>query len=116
MGIRPGVPSENKGPKVAPCKLSANQTLVFGVNRFPQGGTLTVFIEPGKHGNIIRQKYWDRGEPCPMVVSVGQAPVLGASARASAPPGVDELAVAGGRLGRAIEVVRGPVTGLAISV
>ena len=46
--------------------------------------TLTVFIEPGKHGNLIRQKYWDRGEPCPMVISVGQAPMLGAVGRLDA--------------------------------
>src|SRR6185437_16505522 len=30
--------------------------------------TLTVFIEPGKHGGLIREKYWAKGKPCPMVV------------------------------------------------
>ncbi|MFT5540162.1 MAG: UbiD family decarboxylase, partial [Alphaproteobacteria bacterium] len=25
--------------------------------------TLAVFIEPGKHGDLIRKKYWERGEP-----------------------------------------------------
>ncbi len=76
--------------------------------------TLTVFIEPGKHGRIIRQKYWDRGEACPMVVCVGQAPVLGAVAGTSSKWGENELAKAGGRLGHAIKVVRGKVTGLPI--
>ena len=27
--------------------------------------TLTVFIEPGKQGDVIRRKYWAKGEPCP---------------------------------------------------
>jgi UbiD family decarboxylase len=76
--------------------------------------TLTVFIEPGKHGRIIRQKYWDRGEACPMVVSVGQAPVLGAVAGPGSKWGEPELAKAGGLLGRPIDVVRGKVTGLPI--
>ncbi len=74
--------------------------------------TLTVFIEPGKHGNLIRQKYWDRGEPCPMVVVVGQAPILGRLAGSSSRHGECELDVAGGRLGRPIQVVRGKLTGL----
>jgi 4-hydroxy-3-polyprenylbenzoate decarboxylase len=76
--------------------------------------TLTVFIEPGKHGRIIRDRYWARGQACPMVVCVGQAPVLGVVAGASSKEGESELAKAGGRLGRPIKVVRGKVTGLPI--
>src|SRR5262249_35875526 len=53
--------------------------------------TLTVFIEPGKHGNLIRQKYWERGAPCPMVVVVGQAPILGRLAGSSSRYGESEL-------------------------
>jgi 4-hydroxy-3-polyprenylbenzoate decarboxylase len=76
--------------------------------------TLTVFIEPGKHGSIIRQKYWDKGEACAMVVCVGQAPILGVVASTSSKEGASELASAGGRLGKAIKVVRGELTGLPI--
>src|SRR5262249_9730989 len=75
---------------------------------------LTVFIEPGKHGSIIREKYWKKGEACPMVVCVGQAPILGVVASTASSVGVSELAAAGGRLGRPIEVVRGELTGLPI--
>jgi 4-hydroxy-3-polyprenylbenzoate decarboxylase len=74
--------------------------------------TLSIFIEPGKHGDTIRKKYWQRGEHCPMVVSVGQAPVLGAAAASTPPEGVAEFAAAGGRLGRAIELVTGRLTGM----
>ena len=76
--------------------------------------TVSVFMEPGKHGTIIRQKYWDRGEACPMVVSVGQAPILAAMGAAGLPQGESELAAAGGRLGRPVRVVQGRITGLPI--
>lgn len=74
--------------------------------------TLTVFIEPGKHGDTIRKKYWAKGEPCPIVVSVGQAPVLGATAASTLGENVSEFAAAGARLGRPIELVKGKVTGI----
>jgi len=37
------------------------------------------YTEAGKHGDMSRKKWWARGEHCPMVVSVGQAPALGAA-------------------------------------
>lgn len=74
--------------------------------------TLSVFIEPGKHGDIIRRRYWEHGEACPIIVCVGQAPVLGNIAGSSSRYGASELAQAGGRLGRAIRTVHGEVTNL----
>ncbi len=74
--------------------------------------TLVPFIEPGKHGDVIRKKYWARGEACPMVISVGQAPVLGAAAASTAAEKVSEYALAGARIGRPIEVVAGKHTGI----
>ncbi len=74
--------------------------------------TLSVFIERGKHADIIRKKYWARGEHCPFVISVGQAPALGAAAAQTIPENVSEFAVAGGRLGRPIELVKGRATGI----
>jgi len=76
--------------------------------------TISVFIEPGKHGDVIRRKYWDRGQPCPMLLSVGQAPILGRVASASSKHGESELAAAGGRLGEPVRVVQGQITGLPI--
>jgi UbiD family decarboxylase len=75
--------------------------------------TLSIFIEPGKHADIIRKKYWARGEHCPMVISVGQAPALGAVSAQTFPENVTEFAAAGGRIGRAIELVKGRFTGIA---
>ncbi len=76
--------------------------------------SLTVFIEPGKHGLLIRQKYWDRGLPCPTVVVVGQAPVLGDVGGMVSRLGASEYAAAGGIIGEPIRVVRGELTGLPI--
>lgn len=76
--------------------------------------TLSIFIEPGKHGDIIRRKYWERGKACPVAVSVGQAPILGVVASAAARQGESEYAVAGGRIGRPVCVVTGRETGLPI--
>lgn len=73
---------------------------------------LSVFIEPGKHGDVIRRKYWAKGEACPIVVTVGQAPILGVAASLAAKDGESEFAIAGGRVNRAIKTVRGKLTGL----
>jgi UbiD family decarboxylase len=74
--------------------------------------TVSIFIEPGKHGDTIRKKYWQKGEPCPIVVSVGQAPALGAASASTLPEGVSEFAAAGARLGRPIQLLKGKVTGI----
>lgn len=76
--------------------------------------TVTVMMEPGKHGDTIRRKYWARGEACPLAISLGQAPVLGAVAASTLPAGQSEYDIAGGRLGVPIRVVEGHVTGLPI--
>ncbi len=74
--------------------------------------TLSVSIEPGKDGDTIRRKYWDKGQPCPMVITVGQAPVLGAVAAGTFAANVSEYAIAGGRIGRPLDIINGQVTGL----
>jgi 4-hydroxy-3-polyprenylbenzoate decarboxylase len=71
-----------------------------------------VFMSPGKHGKLIRAKYFDRGERCPVVVVAGADPLLFLAGAAPIPFGVDEFAWAGGVRGRPIEVVRGRHTGL----
>ena len=74
--------------------------------------TLVVFIEHGKHGDVIRRKYWERGQHCPMVISVGQSPVLGAVGPSTPGPNVSEFDIAGSRLGRPIDVITGRHTGI----
>ena len=73
---------------------------------------LGVYISPGKHGKLIREKYFARGERCPIVVVVGVDPLLFLAAAAPIPYGVDEFAWAGGVRGGPIEIVHGRHTGL----
>lgn len=79
--------------------------------------TCGIFIEHGKDGDLIRHKHWQRGEKCPVVISVGQEPVLTALAGPNVyhtPNGVSEFEVAGYLHGSPYPVVRGTVTGLPI--
>lgn len=76
---------------------------------------LGLWISPGKHGRMIREKYFARGKPCPIVVVVGSDPLLFIASCSDAPRfGMDELGWAGAVRGAAVEVVRGEVTGLPI--
>ena len=38
--------------------------------------TATIYISPGKHGDIIRRKYWEKGQNCPVAVVCGLEPLL----------------------------------------
>lgn len=76
---------------------------------------LGVLMSPGKHGRLIREQYWAKGEPCPIVVVVGCDPLLFMSACVEGLPyGMSELAWAGGVKGQPIPVVIGRHTGLPI--
>jgi 4-hydroxy-3-polyprenylbenzoate decarboxylase len=77
--------------------------------------TMGMWISPGKHGRLIRQKYLDRGIPCPVVVVAGSDPLLFMAACAEGIAyGESELAWAGGVRGAPVEVIRGRHTGLPI--
>jgi UbiD family decarboxylase len=76
--------------------------------------TLGIYISSGHHGTILRQKYWDRGEPCPVVVTVGQEPGLWIACTHAIPAGQSELDYAGWLRGEPVEVIAGEYTGLPI--
>ena len=78
------------------------------------GRTIGCQITEGKHGQIHRDKYFERSEKMKVVVLVGQDPLLFMLAASPLPEGVSELDFAGGLRGEAIEVVRGPYTGFPI--
>ncbi len=77
-------------------------------------GSAGLYISPGKHGNLIRQKYFERGLPCPVAVCLGQDPLLSLFAGNEVPHGVGEYDLAGAVRGSPIEVIEGPETGLPI--
>jgi 4-hydroxy-3-polyprenylbenzoate decarboxylase len=77
--------------------------------------TLGIWISPGKHGRLLREKWFARGERCPIVVLVGHDPLLFMAACAEGILyGQSEFGWVGGVRGEPLEVIRGEVTGLPI--
>jgi UbiD family decarboxylase len=72
------------------------------------------FIAPGHHGYGIRQKYWDKGQPCPVVMCFGSHPLLHLIGATDVPPEVDEFTWIGALAKQRVPVLRGPITGLPI--
>jgi len=75
---------------------------------------VALYISPGKHGRVQRQKYFDAGKPCPVVMSFGHHPILFLAACTDVPVKVSEFDYAGGVIGEPVQLVRGPLTGLPI--
>src|SRR5919201_1776197 len=77
---------------------------------------LGFYISPGKHGRMQRQKYFDRGQPCPVAMVFGSDPLQFLAACTEIPYGTTEYDWAGGVRGAPYRVMSGPVTGLPIPV
>jgi 4-hydroxy-3-polyprenylbenzoate decarboxylase len=71
-------------------------------------------ISPGKHGRIQRQKYFERGEPCPVAMSFGQHPLLFLAACTDIPYQMSEYDWVGGVRGEPVPVINLPRTGLPV--
>lgn len=76
--------------------------------------TATLNIRAGRDGDRHRQSYFDRDEPFPVVVSLGQQPDLFMAANQRFPSHVDELEYVSAQREQPLEVVEGEVTGLPI--
>jgi 4-hydroxy-3-polyprenylbenzoate decarboxylase len=76
--------------------------------------TLGIYISPGKHGRLIRDKYWARGQACPVAVSVGHDPLLLLLGGLEVDYGTNEYDVAGAIRGEPLPVLSGPLTGLPV--
>ena len=76
--------------------------------------TAGIFVTPGHHGLLMAQRYWAKGESCPVAVCCGQDPALWISATQSLPWGSSEYEYAGWIKGSPIEVIRGHHTELPI--
>ena len=64
-----------------------------------------IWISPGKHGRMIREKYFAKGQACPVVISCGQDPLLFLSSNAELAYGLGEYDYMGGQRGRPVDVV-----------
>ena len=71
-----------------------------------------LYISPGKHGRIHRDKYLTRGEPMPVCIVVGSDPLSFLTASTEVPEGVSEFDMMGAYRGEAIQCVTGKHTGL----
>ncbi len=76
--------------------------------------TVSAYIAPGKHGHIMRKKYWAKGLSCPTALVVGEDPMLWAASTLQLPWGVPEYDYAGMLQGKPIKVTRGVTTDLPI--
>lgn len=76
--------------------------------------TATINFDPGKHGGFIRDKYWSRGQSCPVAVTCGGDPFLVSVGGTKIPWGMSEYDYAGWWRKEPVEVIKGPMTGLPI--
>ena len=63
-----------------------------------------LYCSPGKHGLLDREAWWARGEPCEVVAAYGIDPVLFMLGAQVFGANESELDVAGGIMGRAVEL------------
>ena len=77
--------------------------------------TLGIYISTGRHVKVIAERYWSKGESCPIAVCTGADPAIFlAAAYAGVPFGISEYEAAGGFRGKGVEVIKGELTGLPI--
>jgi 4-hydroxy-3-polyprenylbenzoate decarboxylase len=77
--------------------------------------TVGLWMSPGKHGRLIREKYFTKGKPCPVLISIGHDPLLFLSSGNEVAYGTSEFAHAGGHRGVPFDVIAGEFSGLARS-
>lgn len=66
---------------------------------------LGFYISPGKHGRIMREKYWARGKNCPVVMIFGIDPILFLASCYPLTWGKSELDFAGWLRGSPVKVI-----------
>jgi 4-hydroxy-3-polyprenylbenzoate decarboxylase len=76
--------------------------------------TLAFYISPGKHGRIMREKYYAKGEPCKVAISFGHDPLIFLAGGMEVPNGVCEYDWVGGLQKAPVPVIVGGYTGLPI--
>src|SRR5712692_8580666 len=73
-----------------------------------------LYISPGKHGRMIREKYFAAGRPMPVAMSFGHDPLLFLASSMEVPFGMSEYDWAGGVREEPVRVLKGPVTGMPV--
>jgi len=73
-----------------------------------------LYMAPGNQGRAICQKFWSKGQACPIAVVAGGHPLIWAAGSMKLPAGSSELEMAGALAGQSLKVVKGAYTGLPI--
>jgi UbiD family decarboxylase len=73
---------------------------------------MSLWINPMKHGRILVERHWSRGQAAPVAVVLGCEPVTWMSGSMSPPLGTSEYDMAGSFRGAPVEIVHLPLTGL----
>ncbi|HLY66543.1 MAG TPA: UbiD family decarboxylase [Chloroflexota bacterium] len=76
--------------------------------------TLGLYVSRIKHGRRHMESWWARKEPCPVVLTFGQDPLLFLVSSIGFPAEVNELEYAGAIRERPVQVIHGELTGLPI--
>ncbi|MDT7709829.1 MAG: hypothetical protein QOG20_5436 [Pseudonocardiales bacterium] len=74
--------------------------------------TIGHHLAGGHNGQVIRDKYFERGENCPVVISLGNDPSFTLAGAENVGFGQNELEFGGFLRGAPYEVIEGPLTGL----
>ncbi|MFC1980270.1 UbiD family decarboxylase [Chloroflexota bacterium] len=74
--------------------------------------TLSLYISPGKDNDVIREKYYSKGEKCPVVIAFSPDPILFMSGALALPWGTSELDWAGMIKQKPVEIIQGEITGI----
>jgi len=86
----------------------------YRVQAYDDPRIASVMCSKGKHGDILMRRYHERGQRCPIAVVAGMHPLLFTMAGVEIAYGKNEYDAVGGMMGKPVEVILGPKTGLPI--
>ena len=95
-------------PDTGRINVGCYRQMLHGPNR------IGLYCSPGKHGLLDREAWWARGEPCEVVAAYGIDPVLFMLAAQVFGIKESELDVAGGLMGRGVELTEAEFVSLPI--
>jgi UbiD family decarboxylase len=75
---------------------------------------LSLWVIGAKHGRIILERWWRRGQAAPVAIVLGCDPATWTCGYSATPQGASELSYAGAIHGEPLRVVLGPCTGLPV--
>jgi 4-hydroxy-3-polyprenylbenzoate decarboxylase len=73
-----------------------------------------MYCSPGKHGRLDREAWWEMGRPCEVIAAYGIDPVLFMLGAQAFSAGEGELEIAGGIMGRPVELAEAEYVSLPI--